>query len=333
MTRQTPLKGFLAGGLKGGDLIAKYRKKESFISKDPEARAKQLANLKRGKESGTLPAIIKKAKKLQEVNIIEFATDQNYLNLSFKERPAQEVILRVIYGLPLDDDQLKIYHKITTNKKEFEAGLEKEEAILVLGARSGKSLLASIIALYEATRKKWAKYLNRGESGYIEVISTRQKQSEAIIGANCLRLMENSYHLKGLIKDSTLSELTLKNNMKILSLPCNSTAGRGFPVCCLIFDEVAHFYTEGVKSDETIFNALRPRQAQFPGAKLILISTPAAKQGLLWNFYEEGFKVPTRLTAQAETLFMNPLVDRKFLDKEKARDCLLYTSPSPRDRS
>lgn len=222
--------------------------------------------------------------------------------------------------MPLDEEQLKIYHKITKNIKEFEAGLEKEEAVLVLGCRSGKSLIASVIALYEGTRKKWAKYLNRGESGYIEVISTRQKQSEAIIGANCLRLMENSYNLRGLIKDSTQSELILKNDMRIISLPCNSTAGRGLPIACLIFDEIGHFYTEGVRADETIFNALRPRQAQFPGAKLILISTPAAKQGLLWNFFEEGFKIPGRLTAQAETLFMNPLVDKDFLAKEKKRD-------------
>ena len=257
---------------------------------------------------------------MEQASIIEFATDPLFLGLSFKERPAQEVILRVIYGLPLNDDQLKIYQKITKNRKEFEAGLEKEESILVLGARSGKSLIASIIALYEATRKKWAKYLNRGESGYVEVISTRQKQSEQIIGANCLRLMENSYNLKGLIKDSTMSELTLKNNMRILSLPCNSTAGRGLPIICLILDELAHFYTEGVKADETIFNSLNPRRAQFPGSKLILVSTPSAKQGLLWNFFDGGFKVPDRLTAQAETLFMNPLVDRNFLEKEKKRD-------------
>ena len=267
-----------------------------------------------------MPAIIKKAKKLQEVNIIEFATDQNYLGLSFKERPAQEVLLRRFYGLPLNNDQLEIYKKITTNRREFEAGLEKEEAILVLGARSGKSLLASIIALYEATRKKWTKYLNRGESGYVVVVSTRQKQSEQIIGANCLRLMENSYNLRGLIKDSTMSELTLKNNMKILSLPCNQSAGRGLPIAVLIMDEVAHFYIEGVKADKTIFNALNPRRAQFPGSKLILLSTPAAKQGLLWDFYDQGFKVPDRLTVNAETLFMNPLVDHKFLSKEKARD-------------
>lgn len=300
--------------------MAKYRKKSSFIAKDPEARAKQLANLKRGKIPGALPAIIKKAKKLQDLNIIEFATGENWLNLSFKERPGQACILKVIYGLKLTEEELKIYRKITKNRKEFEAGIEKEEAVLVLGARSGKSLLASVIALYEGTRDKWGKYLNRGESGYIEVISTRQKQSEAIIGANCLRLMENSYNLRGLIKDSTQSELTLKNNMKIISLPCNTTAGRGLPVACLIFDEIGHFYIEGKKADETIFNALRPRQAQFPGAKLILLSTPAAKQGLLWNFYDQGFKISSRLTANAETLFMNPLVDRKFLEKEKARD-------------
>jgi len=300
--------------------IAKYRKKISFISKDPEARAKQLANLKRGKEPGTLPAIIKKAKKLQEVNMIEFATDPNYLGLSFKERPAQEVILRVIYGLPLDDDQLKIYRRLTKNKKEFESGKEKTEAELALGARSGKSLLASIVAIYEATRSKWQKYLNKGESGYVVVVSTRLRQSEQIIGANCLRLMENSYNLRGLIKNSTQSELTLKSNMKILSLPCNSTSGRGYPIACLIFDEIAHFYTEGVKADEVIFNALRPRQAQFPGCKLVMISTPAAKQGIFFNFFDEGFKVPGRLTAQAPTLLMNPLVDRKFLEKEKARD-------------
>jgi len=300
--------------------MAKYRKKSSFIAKDPEARAKQLANLKRGKTPGTLPAIIEKAKKLQDLNIIEFATGENWLNLSFKDRPAQEVILRVIYGLPLNDDQLKIYHKLTKNKKEFEAGEEKAEAVLALGARSGKSLEASIIAIYEATRSKWQKYLNKGESGYVVVVSTRQKQSEQIIGANCLRLMENSYNLRGLIKDSTQSELTLKNNMKIISLPCNATSGRGLPIACLIFDEIAHFYTEGVKADETIFNALRPRQVQFPGCKLIMISTPAAKQGIFFNFFDEGFKTPGRLTAQAPTLFMNPLVDHKFLQKEKKRD-------------
>jgi len=305
-------------------MTKKRRKITEF--KTPESKKIRYSNLKQNQNKSPeeikleTKKVEKTKKKLQDLNIIEFATGQDWLNISFKKRPAQEVILRVIYGLPLSYDQLKIYRKITKNRKEFEALIEKEEAILVLGARSGKSLLASITALYEATRKKWRKYLNRNESGYVEVISTRQKQSEQIIGANCLRLMENSNNLKDYVRDHTQSELILKNNMRILSLPCNSTAGRGLPIFCLIFDEIGHFYIEGVKADETIFNALNPRRAQFPGSKLILISTPSAKQGLLWDFFDKGFKEHKRLTAQSDTLFMNPLVDKKFLEKEKKRD-------------
>ncbi len=302
------------------------KKRKPYVYKNDETRAKAQANFPRNKNK-TLKEIevevvkYRKVKsKLQEINIIEFATDKDYLGLSFKKRPAQEVILRVIYGLPLNNNQLKIYRKITKNKKEFEAEIEKEEAILVLGARSGKSLLASIIALYEATRKKWRKYLNRGEAGYIEVISTRQKQSEAIIGANCLRLMENSPNLRSYIRDHTRSELILKNDMRVLSLPCNTTAGLGLPVVCLIFDEIGHFYIEGARADKDIFGNLNPRRVQFPGSKLILISTPSGKQGLLWDYFDKGFKNHKRLTAQADTLFMNPLVDKNFLEKEKKRD-------------
>jgi len=259
-------------------------------------------------------------KKLQDIDIIEFATDSDYLGLSFKDRPAQEVVLRVLYGLPLDDDQLKIYQKLTKNKEEFEAGIEKEEAVLVCGARSGKSLIASICALYESTRKKWRKCLGKGEFGYAVIISTRQRQSEQIIQANCLRLLQNSPNLKGLIKDSTMSELTLKNNMKIVSSPCVSNSYRGVPIYFLACDEIGHFFTEGPKADSEILGALLPRMSQFYGAKLLLISTPSAKQGSLWNEFEKGFKKHKRLTAQSDSLFMNPLINKEFLAKEKERD-------------
>ncbi|GAI07187.1 unnamed protein product [marine sediment metagenome] len=142
--------------------MAKYRKKSSFLSKDPEKRARSLANLKRGRKPGVLKDIIVKTKKLEEIDIIEFSTGRDWLNLSFEKRPAQACILKKIYGMKLTEEELKIYRKITKNRKEFEAEIEKEEAILILGARSGKSLMASIISLYEATRRKWRKYLNRG---------------------------------------------------------------------------------------------------------------------------------------------------------------------------
>lgn len=296
-----------------------YRSKDSYRSSDPIMRARSLANLKRGRKKGITIAPAP-AKDLQEIDIITFATDERYLNLSFEKRPAQEVLLRVLYGLPLDRKQARIYKKLTGNKHEFESGQDKTEAVWVLGARSGKSLLASIIALFEATRNKWQQYLTKGEFGYIVVIATRQKQAEMIIQANCSRLIENSPALSGLASELYQTELTLTNNMKIISLPCNSTAGRGLPIACFVLDECGHFYTEGVKADQTIYDSLRPRMAQFPGAKVVLISTPAAKQGLLWNFYQEGFSVPSRWTAQAETRTVNPEIPEKFIKLEYKRD-------------
>ena len=300
-----------------------YIPKNKFLSKNPESRENQLANLKRGTKPGTLQEIRKIRKKFKTTDIIQFATGKDWLNLSFEERPAQAVILKCIFGLKLTTrKELKIYKKITKNKREFEAGLEKEEVCLVLGARSGKSLIASIIGLYEAIVKgdHWRKFLNKGEFGYAVIVSTRQKQSEQIIQANCLRLLQNSKNLKPFIKDFTMSELTLTNNMKIVSSPCTSTAYTGVPIFYLACDEIGHFFVEGPKSDSDILGALLPRMSQFFGAKWILISTPAGKQGELWKYYEEGFKKHKRFTAQSDSLFMNPLINKAFLKRERSRD-------------
>lgn len=294
------------------------RTAESYLSGDKSKREKQLANLTQSRK-GWKPAVIER-KKLQEMNIIEFATDKDYLNISFKERPAQEVILRCLYGLPLDKRQLKIFDILTKKQGKYRPGIELYELIACLGARAGKSFLVSIIALYEGTRDKWKQFVTKSENPYIVIIATRQKQAEAIIQSNCSRMLANSPVLKKLVKDSFQTEITLKNGVKILSLPCNSTAGRGLGICVFILDEIAFYRLEGVKADEVIFNSLRPRQAQFPDCKMLMISTAGSKQGLFFSTFNQGFRIQERLTIQGTTEFCNPVIPKKFLDKERDRD-------------
>jgi hypothetical protein len=298
-----------------------YRSKDSYRAKTPESRANQLSGLRQFKDKGDGRKYIKTLTpdELAAMDIITFAVD--VLNLSFAERPAQEVLLRSLYGLPLSNEQLVIYRQITTNETEFEAGIEKVEADWCIGARGGKSTLAAIIALYESICRGhiWRKYLNEGEVGYAIITATRQAQAEAVIQAACTRLLENS-KAKFMIEDSLQASLLLKNKLCIASFPCNSTAARGLPIFLLIFDEIAHYRTEGPKADETIHSSLRPRQAQFERAKCLKISTPAAKQGLFWTEFDEGFQVPGRLTVKAPTRVMNPLVSQMFIDKEYLRD-------------
>lgn len=298
-----------------------YRNRESYLANTPEGRARSLANLELGRKNGVKRpnvATLKQKRDIQKANIIEFAND--VLNVSFVERPTQEVILRCLYGLPLNDEQLAIYKLLTGNSGEFEAGIEKTEGVFDIGARGGKSFMTSIVALYEGTRDKWKQYLTPGETGYAVIIATRQKQAEDIIQKACSRMLEDS-DIAWMMKSYPLkASLELTNGMTIASFPCNSTAARGLPIFLLIFDEIAWYRTEGVKADYAIFNALNPRRAQFPGAKCLKITTPAGKQGLFWIEFDEGFKVPSRLTVKGNTRLVNPLIPQEFIDKEYKRD-------------
>lgn len=306
-----------------------YRTRESHLGKTPEAREHQLANLKlrwgkpvQGTIRGTSQGVASDRwtkKKLQEADIIEFATD--CLGLSFAERPAQEVVLRALYGLPMTPEQVEIYRQLTGNDEVFEDGIEKTEAVLAVGARGGKSLLASIIALYESICRGhiWRKYLSPGEIGYAVITATREKQAQAIIQATCSRLLENS-KVAYMLESSLQLELKLRNGLCIASFPCNSTAGRGLPIFLLVFDELAHYRVEGVNQDEKIYSALNPRRAQFRGAKCLKISTPAGKQGLFWDEFNEGFQVPGRLTVQGSTSLVNPLISEDFIKSEHRRN-------------
>ena len=195
-----------------------------FAGRSEEAKKAQLDNLKIGRKRQIKRfKLTISSRSLQDENSIEFATDPDFLGLSFQDRPAQEVLLRTLYNLPLTWKQKRILKTISPG---YSQNGELLEAVWVLGARSGKSLLASIIALYEATRQKWQQYLSPGEGAYICIIATRQKQAEQIVQANCARLIEGS-PLSNLIEGIYGTELRLKNGIRILSLPASSTAGRG----------------------------------------------------------------------------------------------------------
>ena len=275
----------------------------------------------------TIDADVLEAQALEEmelegVDIVTFAED--WLGVSFEERPAQRVVLKAAYGLALSPEEMEIYALLTEGLKgQHGVGTEAIETVLVLGARGGKSFLTSIMALYEAIARGhvWRKYLAPGETGYAIVIATSKEQAITIIQANVVRLLQDSPRLQDWIVGEPLkAELTLKNGLKIRSVPCNTKGGRGIPIFFLALDEVGHFFVEGVKADVDIHNSVSPRLAQFPGAKKAFISTPAAKQGLLWTSFAEGFQVPGRATFRAPTLTMNPLVDQDYLQREADRD-------------
>lgn len=302
------------------------RVKLQYHAKTPEGKAKQKAGLRRGNpKTSRTSAVANRVQRpgrgldIQAMNIIEFAEKA----LCLKLHPSQRALLKALYGIRPGPGERQLLGKLMGGmppKDIFK--VEKTEAVWALGARSGKSFKASIIALYEATRGRWRAFLRKGEVGYVVIVATRLEQARAIIQRNAAEMMLSSKIADLLDGEPLATEIPLKNGMKILSIPCNSTAGRGLPICTLILDEVAHFQVDGAKADSDIFASLRPRLAQFASAyaKTVMISTPAAKQGLFWDMFKDGFHVADRVTAQAPTLLMNPTIPPSFVDSERGRD-------------
>ncbi|MFH1016694.1 MAG: hypothetical protein V1798_00765 [Pseudomonadota bacterium] len=297
---------------------------------DPEAKARQIANLNRrgrAKKKGPRPmpgdsGASAGIAHVPVVDIVEFATGAEWLGMTLY--PGQEVLLRAFYGLPIPESLMGLYREMTGLERVYEDGVAKRVAVWVIGRRGTKSTCASIIACYEATVRAgvWRARLQPGERAFIVIVCTRQRSAEDVVQAGCARLLENAGSaLKGVVEDAWKAELKLKTGVTIASFPTNSTAPRGLACPVAILDEVAFFAQEGPKADELIYNAIRPGQAQFGHeGKVLLISSPLSKDGLLYSFYQEGPEIPGRLTVRASTMLMNPSVPAEFIAEERARN-------------
>ena len=300
------------------------RPKSSYRAKSPEARERQLANLRKGRSSTERkPRLINKSgeipyERLAGMTIIEFC--EIALGISFEGRVGQRCILKSIYGERLDAAEREIYTKITGNTKVFEENVPKCSALLCLGGRSGKSFLSSAVILKESLQDKWKQYKAKDEVSYGVIIACRLEQARQIIGANCARLVENS-RVAYMVEDSWSTALKLKNHATIASFPANAYGARGYAIHALAYDEQAHMSSgDSPKADRLIYDALILRTSQFPGMKILQISTPASKSGLFFETLDEGFTVPGRFTCQAPTWEINRKIPQDFFEREKKRD-------------
>lgn len=308
------------------------RSKRSKAPLTAAQKARRMRNLLPGGDNEAVKAAREKRRsvgkdileRVQGMDIIEFA---HAAGISFEGRPGQELVLRLMYGLPLPEGRVKTYVRrncegfileerdvswpeyytmLTGNARVFEPATGKTEGFLCVGARSGKTTITAVATLYEASRNKWLDYLRRKENGYAGIIATNLDQARDLIQQACLDMLQDS-DLKGLIADEpTKRQITLTNGLSIRSFPCNTRAGRGFPYFFTCYDEAAFYYLEGAKADSAVHAAFNPRRLQFPGSKHMEITTPAGKQGRFYNEHSRGAQVHNRLTVQAPTWLFRP---------------------------
>jgi hypothetical protein len=113
--------------------------------------------------------------------VVEFVTDPQLLGLTIS--PAQETLLRVIYGLPLVTDDQRELFCLCTGRTTYRDGHAFPEVTVLSGARGGKdSRIAAPIVAYEALFGGHERYLHRGERGIIPLVAQDARGAKIAFG-------------------------------------------------------------------------------------------------------------------------------------------------------
>jgi Terminase large subunit, T4likevirus-type, N-terminal len=261
------------------------------------------------------------ASKMSDIplNIIEFLEHPDLLN-DRSLSPMQRVILKAIYGLPLDESELDIYYAAT--KLERYEATEQREATVIAGRRSGKtSKIAAPIVIYEAFRDHG---LPQGEVAFV-LLTAPQLYQAKIAFRSIRRYLHQSRILSRRIIRETQDEIWLDNGVVIACYPASFIAVRGVSIIAVICDEMAFWPHESsaANPEQEILDALQPGMANVARSKLIKISTPFGKQGVLYTEFQRRaeldfpvFQVPTSL--------MNPAIRASELERYRKKGLQKY---------
>lgn len=217
--------------------------------------------------------------------------------------------LSAIFGLPMTDAELAIYHRHTGRTVAPTA--PSREVAVVIGRRGGKSRVLALIATYLATFRDYEAFLAPGEVATIAVIAADRKQARAIF-RYVIGMLKAVDLLAAEIQDETAESVTLRNRVAIEIHTASFRVTRGYSFAAVLADEVAFWRNENsVNPDREIIKAIRPGLTSIPGAMLLLASSPYAKRGVLYDAYrrhygKDGARV---LVWKASTSEMNPQID------------------------
>jgi hypothetical protein len=204
----------------------------------------------------------------------------------------------------------------------------KRRAILRLGRRSGKGLLAAVAAIHNSVVPDYVGNLRPGEQRFVLVVATREQQAREFVRVvRELLAAAPDPDLAALVDEqaSTADEVVFQTGVVIRSMPCSSRSTRGLPASLVIFDEAAHFIseTDGPAAFQAVWRALVPSTAQFgPTGYVLVTSTPWGAQGPFYDLCrnaEAGTDGDTFHVHRA-TWEMNPAISRESLNGEFLAD-------------
>jgi hypothetical protein len=226
---------------------------------------------------------------------------------------AWRALLSGFYGLELDATELDTF-KALTGRAETPQGAFLE-LWLAIGRRGGKSHAAAFLAVYLAAFQDYRAKLAPGEVATVMVIAADRKQARAVMRYTSGLVNENPMLRRMVLRENS-EQIELNNRCVIEITTASHRSVRGYTLAACICDEIAFWHQDGANPDREIIAAIRPALATL-GGRLIALSSPYAKRGVLWDTFKRAFgddEESRVLVAQAPSLTMNPLLPQSVVD-------------------
>jgi len=184
-----------------------------------------------------------------------------------------------------------------------------------IGRRGGKSHAAAFLAVYLAAFQDYRDKLAPGEVATVMVIAADRKQARAVMRYTSGLINENPMLRRMVLRENS-EQIELNNRTVIEITTASHRSVRGYTLAAAILDEIAFWHVDGASPDREIIAAIRPALATL-GGKLIALSSPYAKRGVLWDTFKRAFGVDADrrvLVAQAPSRVMNPTLPQHVVD-------------------
>jgi hypothetical protein len=168
----------------------------------------------------------------------------------------------------------------------------------------------ALIGVFVALFRSYKKYLARGEVATVMIIASDRDQARTI-----MRYFDGILEaplLRQKLKKKTASAFEFHGSVIIEVATCSFRSVRGYTIVCVLADEAAFWVNEnGANPASAVFAALKPAMMTIPDSMMIIGTSPWARRGPVWDFYDRFYGVENdhTLVWQADTLSMNPSID------------------------
>jgi len=228
-------------------------------------------------------------------------------------------VLKAAYAEPMSRAELALFREVAERDPPLSP---VSELWCIIGRGGGKDSIASAIATVAALGTN--DFLRPGEVGTIFCLATDRTQAK-IAHRFVSAYFREDEHLAPLVVRESDDTIALCNRIEIVTAANSFRSIRGRSVVCAILDECAFspsLEDESSRPIEETYNALMPALARVPGSRLIGISTPYRKSGLLYEKWQESYGKPDPdiLVVRDTSRQFNPTLSQRMIDAALQRD-------------